>query len=785
MTTGRVVIDLVAAQSPSYRSRGVARHGLDFAKAVVVRHPALVERVLLHPELPPVPGLEELVATGKTSTVADWPGDGGVFHATSAFENAVPIRAFWPRLASVRKMRLVVTVYDLIPEVFPDMYLVDPGGRRRWRACRELVRVADHVFTLSESGRADVIRLLGLPEKKVSIIGAGCADIFRPPSLHETAVAAARARLPELGERFILFNGAVDPRKNLDRLMDAYARIPPTVRDTWQLVVVCRMEPLQRNHYVVRSRQLGIEGRVLFPGFVPDEVLVSLYQAADLAVFPSLYEGYGLPVAEALACGTPVIAADNSAIRELVSRQARFDPTDTDAIAAAMSQALTDKRFRARLQADTHRPKPTWGEVADRAADVYRRLLTPGQPTDRAADGPARQICPGWRRRPHIAMVSPWPPARTPVASYSARLLGELAKGADVDVFVDGDQTVPQLEGVDVLPAIVLPRMDPWRGGYDAVLLVMSNAGLHVDALKLLLDARPRMIVLAHDVRLTELYHHAAAEGVVPEGFAGALLRMYPGLPKDVGANGSLSREQAEGDGILMAREVIAAADRFLVTSEYAAALARTEARPEDIDRVALLPLACPPPGSPVRHLPDPGLVCTFGPVLATASTHLLRALAESVSAQTDIRVAFVGSVAAQERARINAVAAALLMTDRVEFTDDVDEEAYRSWLQRCSVAVQLTSAVSSETPFEVADCLATGVPTIVSDPGPCQHLTNGVVHMPTGAQPSLLADAMSGLLADPRRRDELGNQGRVFSAEHGFDETAARIFELIGSLRP
>jgi glycosyltransferase involved in cell wall biosynthesis len=123
-------------------------------------------------------------------------------------------------------------------------------------------------------------------------------------------------------------------------------------------------------------------------------------------------------------------------------------------------------------------------------------------------------------------------------------------------------------------------------------------------------------------------------------------------------------------------------------------------------------------------------------------------------------------------------------MTDRVEFTDDLDEEEYRDWLRRCSVAVQLTPSPSTETPFEVADCLATGVPTIVSDPGPCQHLTSGVVHVPTGAPPSVLAGAISGLLADPRRRDELGNQGRVFSTEHGFDEAAARIFELIGSLR-
>jgi glycosyltransferase involved in cell wall biosynthesis len=182
MTRGRVVLDLVAPQSPSYRERGIARHGLDFANALVDHHADLIDRILLHPELPPVGGLEHLIESGKATTDLEGMGPGGIFHVTSAFEPEVPVRSLWPRVVSAQRMRLVVTVYDLIPDIFPDMYLVDPGLRRQWRSCRELARIADHVFALSESGADDVVRLLGVPSERVTVIGAGCDARFRPPA---------------------------------------------------------------------------------------------------------------------------------------------------------------------------------------------------------------------------------------------------------------------------------------------------------------------------------------------------------------------------------------------------------------------------------------------------------------------------------------------------------------------------------------------------------------------------------------------------------------------------
>jgi glycosyltransferase involved in cell wall biosynthesis len=618
MNEGRVVLDLVAPQSPSYRERGIARHGLDFANALVDRHADLIDRILLHPELPPVGGLEHLIESGKARTDLDGIGPGGIFHVTSAFEPELPIRSLWPRAVSAQRMRLVVTVYDLIPDIFPDMYLVDPGLRRRWRACRELARVADHVFTLSESGADDVVRLLGVPESRVSVIGAGCDARFRRPGSTADALKTAQAGVEGLGDHFVVYNGAIDPRKNLDRLVQAFAKLPAGVRSRWQLVLVCRADPLQRNHYLVMAEALGVSGQLLLPGYVSDATLVALYQTADLSVFPSLYEGYGLPVVEAQACGAPVIAADNSSLREMVSPEARFDAMDVEAISSAMNRALTNDQLRADLLAEAHRPPPTWAEVADRSAEVYQDLLD----RDRGC-----HLTPGWHHELTVAIVSPLPgakPTGDPYVDAAAAYAESLAAAfetavARVDRFADGEDRYSadgedrySADGEDRYSADgdaagpstrpphrrlrprALPRMDRWRAGYDLVVCCIGNHPAHVGALELLRrhDSHDLPItVIAHDVALPDLYDAAAKDNRLGSDLAAALHQAYRGLPPNVGADGQLDPADVRRYGLVLAREVVAVAARYLVPSDAAARAARIDAHPLDAHRVEVSPL--------------------------------------------------------------------------------------------------------------------------------------------------------------------------------------------------
>jgi glycosyltransferase involved in cell wall biosynthesis len=456
MTRRGVIFDLVAAQSPSYRGRGIARYSTELLRAMVQYHPELVSSIVVHPELGPIDGTDDLAEWLTTSP--DW-AEGSVLHMGSVIEPEVPVRVYWPREASAHRLYTAVTLYDLIPELFPGWYLQDPGLRRRWRCCLEVVRQADAILTLSASTKQDTIGLLGVPEARVAVVGGGTSPVFRRPESRKEAFKVARKGVKGLKEGFLVYNGAFNPRKNVDGLVRGYASLPAELVKRHQLVIVCEAPPLTRNHYLVMAKELGVEGRVLIPGFVPEEVLVALFQSTELAVYPSLYEGYGLPVIDSLACGAPTIAGDNSSLREILPREARFEPTDPGAIAAAIVRALTDKPFRERLTALTNMEPPSWASVADKAAVVFEELLRR-----------SLRYRPAWRTRPQLALVG-----------VPAKLAAALEPLASLDQFcrvteIPGEEPVlepsqcPEVAGQPISYA-ALSSLDRWRGGYDAVVV--------------------------------------------------------------------------------------------------------------------------------------------------------------------------------------------------------------------------------------------------------------------------------------------------------------------------
>jgi glycosyltransferase involved in cell wall biosynthesis len=472
MSAPRVALDLVAIQSPSYKGRGIARYSADFARAMLAHYPEMVSALVVHPELGPLEGADDLAS--RATSEPDW-DDVSVLHLSSVFEPEVPVSTYWPRQAAAHGVLTAVTLYDLIPDVFPGWYLEDPGLRRRWRCCREVVRAADGVLTLSESAKQDAISLLGVPAKRVAVVGGGVSPMFRRPKSRQAAFNLAKRSVKSLAPGFVLYQGAFDRRKNVDGLLEAYARLPRELVAEHQLVIACAAPPLTRNHYLVMAKELGVEGRVLITGFVPDRVLVSLYQSAALAVYPSLYEGFGLPVLESMACGAPTIASDNSSLREMLPREARFEPSDPEAMAQAMKRALTDGAFRDHLSELAGREPPSWGSVADRAAQAFTDIWQ-----RRGGERPA------WRRRPHLALVDPPP-----------ELAHALLSVASFDTFSGpGDErSSPPPPGSgdrpELLPLSVLAKLDAWRGGYDAIVAwALPSSGANAEHLLVALSGQ-------------------------------------------------------------------------------------------------------------------------------------------------------------------------------------------------------------------------------------------------------------------------------------------------------
>ncbi len=751
---------------------------------------------LLNPDLPLPGGLEPLVGTGRVRFADDIAiPEGAILHLPSTIELAIPLDRLFPPAARSTALSLIVTLFDLVQEAMPEEYLEDPGVRRRYRSRLELVRQADALISISAHTGREATRLLGIPAGRITAVPLVASATYRPAESRPAAVERARASVSSLRDDFVLYTAGSDGRKNVERLIEAWALLPSQVRTKWQLVVACHLPPLRQNHFEVLAENASLGDGFVCTGFVDEATLVSLNQGAGLAVMPSLDEGFGFPVAEALACGTPAIGSDRTSIPELLPTTALFDPTDARAMAKALEQALTDEAHRDELRAWAARPARTWADVASETLTVYDAVA------------PRAPVAPRARRtpRPHrLAFVTPLPPQPGGVADYSSRLLGELGRidGLMVDAYVDGpphhraamlDTDAP--DGITSHPLAALERIEAFEGCYDSVVFSIGNSEFHTGALDAVLRRRAGT-VLAHDVRLTNLYRFAAWQhpAATPGGFQETLHRMYSDrLPEVLGVDGHLSAEDADRWGVFMARDVIARSDRYLATSTFAAELARLDARADDRSRVGVLPfgVGSAPVSDPTpaarRH--GPAIVASFGVVNALKQGVLV--VDAFVDARRrcgllDARLVFVGPASATDADAIRGRAAELGVASSVELTGEVDATTYRTWLDRAWVAVQLRSVTNGESSAAIGDCLAAGVPTIATAIGPNRAFPDDAARMvAVGADSSDVAEAIADLLSSPDRRARLGAGALAYAKRNTFERSAAALYEVVRSVSP
>ena len=272
----------------------------------------------------------------------------------------------------------LLTVHDLsfvhYPATFPANLVAYLN-----RVVPRSVGRATHILADSQSTRRDLAALWGVPDDKVTVLYSGVNERFRPVT-DATALAAVRARYGLGDGPYVLAVGTVQPRKNYEMLVRAFRAVAQT--GPHALVIAGGRGWLTEGLEAEIARQ-GVADRVILPGFVDDADLPALYSAASLFVFPSLYEGFGLPLLEAMACSVPVISSDASSLPEVAETGGEpaallLPPGDEVAWAAAMLRLLTDDAARQRLVAAgaAQAARFTWQTAARQLAALYKRLLS-------------------------------------------------------------------------------------------------------------------------------------------------------------------------------------------------------------------------------------------------------------------------------------------------------------------------------------------------------------------------------------------------------------------------
>ncbi|MEW6185773.1 MAG: glycosyltransferase family 1 protein [Thermodesulfobacteriota bacterium] len=268
---------------------------------------------------------------------------------------------------------VVVTIHDLVAFLFSETIPRKYGVYMRY-LLRQAVNKADKIIAVSRHTQKDLIEILRVPEEKIVVVHEAPSPIFRPLDKAE-----AQNRIREkygIKKKYIYHLGNIEPRKNLIVLLEAFTRVSQELGDEYQLVVSGQRGWLVRalrqffKHYPMRDR-------VLFTGYVPLGDIPWFMNGADLFVFPSLYEGFGLPVLEAMSCGTPVISSKRSSIPEIVgSAGVLVDPTDRRELADRIVGLLRDPLELKRLsQAGIEQAgRFTWRETARKTLEVYRSV---------------------------------------------------------------------------------------------------------------------------------------------------------------------------------------------------------------------------------------------------------------------------------------------------------------------------------------------------------------------------------------------------------------------------
>ncbi len=279
-------------------------------------------------------------------------------------------------LPPVKQAKTLLTVHDL-------SFIRHPQGAvdslRRWLekvVPRSLAR-ADHILADSASTRQDLIELFNLDPETITVVGAGVEERFQPVTApDQLAAVRQRYRLPP-DVPFILSLGTLEPRKNFTGLIKAYNESP--VHQSHHLVIAGGKGWLYDEIFAAATAS-PVRERIHFTGFVADADLPALYSLADIFAYPSHYEGFGIPVIEAMACGTPVVCANNSSLPEVAGQAAlQITATDTAALAAALHQLASDASLRQKVIAAGFAQARlfSWSNAARRLLAVYQNLANP------------------------------------------------------------------------------------------------------------------------------------------------------------------------------------------------------------------------------------------------------------------------------------------------------------------------------------------------------------------------------------------------------------------------
>lgn len=678
-------------------------------------------------------------------------------------------------------------LYDIIPYLFQTEYLDHSPETKTWYLDRlNKIHTYDLLLAISEASRQDVIDRLGVsPDKVVNISGAASSN-FRKISL----TAAEKLRI--LGKYgitrpFVLYIGGNNPRKNMMGMVMAYAQLPRDLLDHHQLVI---NEVEHEAIFYSKIQSIGLKkDDVVITGRITEDDLVALYNTCKVFVFPSLYEGFGLPILEAMSCGAAVIAGNNSSLPEVVGRpDTLFNASDSFAISNLLQEVLINDGLLRDLQ--VYSLKRAQEFSWEKSAQISWNALEALQEKNSASkffSQKAREDAP----KPMIAFVSPLPPQQSGIAFYSSELLPYLAQYFVIDLFVEPGFELSDPNLKDRFRCYPWTELLDRRDLYQTVVYQVGNSEFHSHMVDLI--QKFPGVVVEHDFFLSnipfiaefiqkqqgeffkEIDHSHGLRGIVEYRKNGV-----DQARKDWPLNWTIMKHARQM--IVHSIHFLSLLDRYFPSG--------WKPTPSVIKQLrAAEPEISPAEKAQIREKlkldPQALIICSFGMISSTKLNYeTIQALGKaSPGIDPNFRLVFVGEFHEESDygKSIKKLITDLNLEEKVMITGFIDTSTYMQYLKIADIAIQLRSDSRGETSRAVLDCLANGLPTIINAHGTFNDYDSvTLVKLPEIVDIDFLAEAIVRLSTQPALRAELAKKARQEIYEHHHPEQIAKEYATV-----
>lgn len=396
------------------------------------------------------------------------------------------------------KCKKAVIVYDLIPLIFWDHYISFFTDASASNYFRSLVNIQhfDIIFTLSNSTKNDLVSLLEVPKEKITVIYCGLHEAFLKEKSDHSTIQNLKSRYG-IHREYLLCTPGFDYRKNIPGLFQAFSQLPVEIRERYDLVLVCKLTTRQKEILLNIWKELNLPpDHLVLTNYIPTEHLVILFDGAEIFIFPSLYEGFGIPVLESMSRGCPVVTSDISSLPEVCeSAGLLVNPYNAKEISSAVEEILINNALRQKLitLGTLQFQKFTWKKVTERILIVF------GEIAEKSPDVP----CSKGTTRKRIAFFTPLNPIKSGISDYSEELLKFLKPEHEIDIFIDGNYTPNNPDIVNSFHIYPHTLFESKKTLYDLCIYQVGNSKYHSFMVEYLLKYPG--IVVFHDVILPYL----------------------------------------------------------------------------------------------------------------------------------------------------------------------------------------------------------------------------------------------------------------------------------------